>query len=232
MSRGKSESVPLSKAQNVSRTLWRVWFSVADFLSSWHPAVTVHRWCFAFRSFRAHIRIQRATGGSVDLGTALVLRDGCYQPNERTDARAEGIEKLRATHPWAGLPHFQTFLEGFDAGERYGIAFCRDQSNPDRSQTQTEQQEPSQPNLSRQVNIVECRNEQSCMECVEMQTIPDVRQEARQLLELVEAHLERLALIRELEIQAQDPRWQLPQPTSISSRGQSRDSVVVHQQLD
>lgn len=65
-----------------------------------------------------------------------------------------------------------------------------------------------------------------------MQTIPGARQEARHLLGLLEARLERLALIRELEIQAQDPRWQLPQPTSIPSHDQSPDSGAVHQQLD
>jgi hypothetical protein len=98
---------------------------------------------FAFRSLLAHIRMQHAKGGMVDVGPALVPRDGCYQPNERTRARAAGIEKLAATYPWAGLPHFQTFLDGFDAGEEYSSALSLRRNNPDQSQTQMERQEPS-----------------------------------------------------------------------------------------
>lgn len=154
MSLGKLRSAFPSKAQDVNRRIWRVWYSISDFLRSLRPVETAHRWCFAFRSCRAHIRIQRATRGSLDLGPALVLRDGRYQPNERTDARAEGIERLKATHPWAGLPHFQTFLAGFDVGEKYGMALCQHRNSRDQSQIQTEPQDSSSASLSENGSII------------------------------------------------------------------------------
>lgn len=78
------------------------------------------RWYVAFRSFRAHIRIQFATKGKwIDLGEACQLRDGRYQPNERTYACAEGIRTLLATHPWVDSVDVRLFLMGFYAGERY-----------------------------------------------------------------------------------------------------------------
>lgn len=144
MSLGKSGSVPLSKAQNVSRTLWRALYSAGDFLSNRRPVATVHTWRFAFRSFLAHIRIQRATGGWVDLDRTVALRDGSYSASERTIACAEGIEKLKATHPLAGVPHFQAFQSGFDEGERYGISLPQDPNNPDQSHSQTPSESPSE----------------------------------------------------------------------------------------
>ncbi len=131
-------SVLPSKVHDVSRNLRLVFYRVSDFLQSLHPVETVRGWCFAFRSFRAHIRIQRATRGSLLVGPSLVQRGEYYRVNERTQARVAGIEKLRANFPWAGLPHFQMFLAGFDEGERYGMAICHHQNNPDQSQIQTE----------------------------------------------------------------------------------------------
>ena len=79
------------------------------------------RWYVAFRSFRAHIRIQSSRAKArVDCGAALQFRDGHYHPNERTSARAEGIERLQANYPWTDCVDLQIFLRGFDAGEEFG----------------------------------------------------------------------------------------------------------------
>jgi len=81
------------------------------------------KWYAAFRSFRGHIRIQSAKEGArVRLGPSVQFRDGCYQANTRTLARAEGIEKLRAIYPWADIADLCIFLMGFEAGEEYSKA--------------------------------------------------------------------------------------------------------------
>jgi hypothetical protein len=82
----------------------------------------------------------------VDLGSALVRRGEHYHENERTKARVEGIERLRANYPWAGVPHFQTFLAGFDEGEKYGMAAR--QSSLVQSHTESESQDSSFTSLS------------------------------------------------------------------------------------
>jgi len=111
------------------------WSLVSDSLSTANLAFLLCRWYAAFRSFRAHIRIQSArNGASVDVGPALQRQGECYQPNERTTARAEGIEKLRATHPWADAVDLQMFLAGFDAGEKYCIC---SQVSPDQNNLTT-----------------------------------------------------------------------------------------------
>jgi hypothetical protein len=99
----------------------------------------LYRWYAAFRSFRAHIRIQSATtGGRVDLGAAFQVRGEHHLPNARTDARAEGIERLLAIHPWADAVDLQMFLMGFDAGEEYGTYAQKQNSrNPELLNTPT-----------------------------------------------------------------------------------------------
>ncbi len=102
------------------RTVRLDWLSISDALSLTHWASLLYRWHVAFRSFRAHIRIQSArAGGRVDLGPAFQLRDGRYQENTQTTARAEGIKRLLATHPWVDSVDLRIFLAGFDAGEEY-----------------------------------------------------------------------------------------------------------------
>jgi len=77
------------------------------------------KWIAIFRNFRERIRLQSTTlGGWVDLGSAFQLQDGCWQENTRTNARAEGIERLKAIHPWADAVDARMFLIGFSEGEK------------------------------------------------------------------------------------------------------------------
>ena len=79
-----------------------------------------------------HIRTQ--LGGDrvlVSLGPALEQHCQSYRPNRRTAARKQGIEILRATHPWADLPTLEIFLKGFDAGEQWGSHMRDFDSKPD-----------------------------------------------------------------------------------------------------
>jgi hypothetical protein len=118
-SQSDASNVP-SIPERVRRIRHLDWFSISDALSPVHLASLLYRWRVAFRSFRAHIRIQSAKGGTqVDLGPAFLLRDGCYQENKGTIARAEGIRKLLATHPWADSVDLRMYLVGFQAGEGY-----------------------------------------------------------------------------------------------------------------
>jgi hypothetical protein len=72
------------------------------------------------RSARRRIWHQFAIGKKpVDLGSSLAFRDGYYQANKRTLARAEGIKNFLASHTWADSLDLHTFLNGFDAGEEY-----------------------------------------------------------------------------------------------------------------
>jgi hypothetical protein len=92
------------------------------------------------RSFRAHIGIQLSTARGVQLGPAFQFQAGQTLPNERTYARAEGIRKLQATHPWLDNVDLQLFLTGFDAGEEYNIrAQGQHPSNLDRQPNQMQQ---------------------------------------------------------------------------------------------
>lgn len=80
-------------------------------------------WCAAFRSFRGHIRSLFSIAGTrIDLGASCQFQDGHWQANTRTLARAEGIEKLWAIHPWVDSQDRRIFLMGFDAGEEYSRA--------------------------------------------------------------------------------------------------------------
>jgi hypothetical protein len=58
-------------------------------------------------------------GEAVHLGPSVQFRNGCYQANARTLARAEGIKKLQAIHQWVDIADLRIFLMGFDAGEEY-----------------------------------------------------------------------------------------------------------------
>ena len=66
------------------------------------------------------MRLQSATGTTrVDVGPAVEVRDGHFEVNKRTLARAEGIKRLLASHTWADSLDLRIFLDGFDAGEEY-----------------------------------------------------------------------------------------------------------------
>ncbi len=143
-----ASSLPAKRAY-VSRKVFRD--SRTIFRAEWIPNLVayIRKWRALFRSFRGRIRIQFATkGGWVDVGPALQRRGEHLYPDGRTYARAEGIRTLQATRPWLDIADLQHFLTGFDEGERYGISLCRDQSNPDLSQTQTGQQDSSSVGLS------------------------------------------------------------------------------------
>jgi hypothetical protein len=88
------------------------------------------KWYAGYRSFRGHIRIQSSTsGGRIDLGPSVQSRDGRYRANMRTLARAEGIEKLRAIHPWVDIADLRIFLMGFESGEEYSNTHCLQQDS-------------------------------------------------------------------------------------------------------
>jgi hypothetical protein len=139
-------SILSSKLEGVLRSARLVWYPISDLSRSLHPAERVQVWCHVFRSFLAHIRMQRATRGCIVLPGKPTLRDGRYQWGERTIACAEGIEKLKNAYPWTGLPHMQAFLVGFEEGERYGIS--QRQSNLDRSPTESAWKDSSKRTLS------------------------------------------------------------------------------------
>jgi hypothetical protein len=85
----------------------------------------------SLRCFCGHICTQLAKDQvSVNLGPALERKSGSYLPNRRTGARREGIENLRAIHPWADLLSLEIFLMGFDAGERWGLHTSRTTPHP------------------------------------------------------------------------------------------------------
>jgi hypothetical protein len=95
--------------------------SISSALSWFHFPFRLCRWYGAFRSFRAHIRIQSAMWW-VDLGPLGKFQDGRYQNHERIRSRAEGIETLRAKCPWVDSVDCRMFLMGFDEGEKWSMA--------------------------------------------------------------------------------------------------------------
>jgi len=95
--------------------------------------------CASFRSFRGHIGLQSAKReGWLDVGPACQVLDGHLQPNERTLARAEGIEKLRSKYGWADTVDLRVFLMGFDVGEKYSTMSQDHQNIPEKDQTPKE----------------------------------------------------------------------------------------------
>jgi hypothetical protein len=79
-----------------------------------------------------HIRTQLGAGQvSVSLGPALEPHCQSYRPNRRTAARKQGIETLRATHPWVDLLTLEIFLKGFDVGEQWVSDNCDFDNRPD-----------------------------------------------------------------------------------------------------
>jgi hypothetical protein len=82
----------------------------------------LYRWRAAFRSFRAHMRIQSPKmGNHFDLGPLGRVQDGRYQNYERIQSRAVGIETLRSKSPWVDSVDIRLFLWGWDAGEKYSM---------------------------------------------------------------------------------------------------------------
>lgn len=110
-----------------------LWADILKSIALWKAnlASSLCRWYASYRSFRGHIRIQSAKETArVHLGPSVQFRDRCYQANLRTLARAEGIEKLQAIHPWVDIGDLHIFLMGFDVGEEYSNTHCHLQDTP------------------------------------------------------------------------------------------------------
>lgn len=100
----------------------------------------------AFRCFLGHLCTQLAKDQAlVSLGPALELHCQSYRPNRRTLARKQGIEKLRATHPWADMQTLEIFLEGFDAGELWAYDTSDSHSKPDPCLPERIELDPNDP---------------------------------------------------------------------------------------
>jgi len=84
-------------------------------------------WCrlsSALRSFRGHIESQDARGFlCVNIGPAFrpCPPTGPYVPNERTSARSQYMQRLKAIYPWVDTVDLRLFLMGFDAGEQWAF---------------------------------------------------------------------------------------------------------------
>jgi hypothetical protein len=106
------------------------WFSISAALSNSNLAPSLCKWYAAFRSLHAHMQLRFSKApGRVDLGASVLFQGGRYVANKRTTARAVGIRKFLASHPWADTLDLRTFLSGFESGEEYCIAILR--SEPD-----------------------------------------------------------------------------------------------------
>ena len=108
----------------------------------------LRRWCVILGSLREHIRIQFSTE-AVDLGPVFAIQDGNPILNTRTNAHAEGIRILQATRPKADFADLQTFLAGFDAGERYALDSADSHSHSTQGELhiQRQPQESLRPHL-------------------------------------------------------------------------------------
>jgi hypothetical protein len=77
----------------------------------------------AYRSYRGHMALLRARGELVvDFGQALLLSNGHLIRNTRTDTRSLGARTMLTSRPWANTTDVLSYLEGFDAGERYAAS--------------------------------------------------------------------------------------------------------------
>lgn len=81
-----------------------------------------YKWSKSFRIAYGHIEFERARDYCpTRIGPALrVLPDQSWIPHERTDARSDGIQALKARFgDWVPAMDLEIFLMGFDAGERF-----------------------------------------------------------------------------------------------------------------
>lgn len=79
---------------------------------------------YVFRSVAGHSRTLLARKNlRLDCGPAMQsLPNGCLAPNEKTIARSESIQNLRATYPgWVGVLEAEIFLMGFEAGVEWQL---------------------------------------------------------------------------------------------------------------
>lgn len=98
-----------------------------------------YRWRDAFRSFRAHIRIQyRKMGVWVDCAPPAQFQYVGRRWDEAMCARVEGIKKLVAKYSWVDAVDMRMYLIGFDAGEKYSMVSHASRS-PDAQPTPQQQ---------------------------------------------------------------------------------------------
>lgn len=127
-------SFPPSKSDYAPRREWPGSVLGSSLLSWLDFPYRLYRWSAAFRSFRAHIRIQSPKMGShFDLGPLGRVQDGRCKNHERIQSRAAGIETMRSGSPWVDSVDIRLFLLGWDAGEKYsmGLADHHTQNTPD-----------------------------------------------------------------------------------------------------
>lgn len=121
---------PLSVSVHANRTerVASIRAALSEFASS--PMFSLRKTCAIFRNALAHIGIELATlGERIALGPSLQFQDGCYRQNGYTNACVEGIETLRAIHPWVGNLDVRIYLMGFHAGARYSTAAMESHPN-------------------------------------------------------------------------------------------------------
>lgn len=112
----------------------RPWVSFLAAIAEWRAnlAPALYKTRVSLRNFRGRTGILFSKGGMfVDLGASCLERNGCYVGNKRTTACAEGIERLRATHPWVDSQDLRIFLMGFASGEEYSKTVLTDQNTPE-----------------------------------------------------------------------------------------------------
>jgi len=116
-------SFPSSKSDCAPRKEWWGPALVSSLLSWMDFPHRLYRWCGAFRSFRAHIRIQSPKMGTcIPLGQLGLYQGGLGQNDERILFRVKGIEKLRSKCPWADSVDQRMWVMGFEEGEKYSMA--------------------------------------------------------------------------------------------------------------
>jgi len=126
---GSLSSVPLSKGERVRRKLWQVYYAVWFRVHPYYLVPRLRRIGVAFRSAFAHIRIQSGMNpATAPIPGQLEYRDGCLWMSEAQCACDAGIKTLQAKYPWVDIVDLRIFLEGFEAGERFGIS--RQSQNP------------------------------------------------------------------------------------------------------
>ena len=113
----------LTRAERVRRRVgWVVYGARYELRHALHPRFLLprlRRVCDALRSALAHIRLQFDTNCGID--SRVESGDECHWTPEWMDARDAGIETLRASCPWIDFVDAQMYLEGFEAGVRFGI---------------------------------------------------------------------------------------------------------------
>jgi hypothetical protein len=109
-----------SRAQGIRFRYWRARIRLRGLRKRLLEALCKCR--YVFRSLVGHSRTLLARKNlRLDYGPAMQsLPDGCLVPNEKTIARSQSIQNLRATYTgWVGVVEAEMFLMGFEAGAEW-----------------------------------------------------------------------------------------------------------------